>query len=135
MSFVDGVQYDRNQTFSPARYDAPKGRTGKRFISMLASEFQGVVERKWNSERPIVFAADILQKQAGVSRAKDIRARLMSRMDIWDQGRRYKALLVDDTIVQMRMRPTVTGVRNAESEARAFNAKVLSGRLRLAVRN
>jgi hypothetical protein len=119
--------------FSPARYDAPKGRTGKRFISMLADEFQGVVDRHWNSERPIVFAAVILQKQTGVVRAKDIRARLMSRMDIWEQGR-YKAL-VDDTIVQMRMRPTVTGVRDKASEGRAFNAKVLSGRLRSAVRN
>jgi hypothetical protein len=36
--------------FSPARYDTPKGRTGKRFISMLADEFQGVVDHKRNSE-------------------------------------------------------------------------------------
>ncbi|KAI2490762.1 hypothetical protein MHU86_23809 [Fragilaria crotonensis] len=76
------------------RYQAPAGRVGRRFIATLTSEFRGVRERRWNSERPLVFVATVLQTTQGVRRAKDIRSRLAQRMDLWDQGH-FKAL-VDD---------------------------------------
>jgi hypothetical protein len=118
---------------SPARYEAPKGKVGKRFISLLADEFQGVTARHWNSERPLVFVAVVLEKQDGVRRAQDIRARLTQRMDLWEQGR--IGALVDDTVAQLRTRPSRDSTpRDDESEARAFNARVLSGKIRSAVR-
>ena len=61
---------------TPRRYNAPKGRVGRRFVSLLAQEFHGVRQRKWNSERPIVFVAVVLQKTPGVTAAHDIRRRL-----------------------------------------------------------
>jgi len=119
--------------YSPQRYEVPKGRIGQRFLSMLAAEFDGIIARKWNSERPLVFVAVVLQTQAGVSRAQDIRARIESRLNIWEEGR--IVALLNDTIVQLRSQPSAGGARrDQESEARSFNAKVLSGRLCSAVR-
>jgi hypothetical protein len=53
-------RWRRLVAYTPNRYEAPKGRVGRRFISMLAEAFDGVTTRRWNSERPIVFAAVIL---------------------------------------------------------------------------
>ena len=58
---------------------------------------------------------------------------MQQRMDLWDRGQ-YKAL-VDDTETEALERATSGVVRDEESLARSFNAKVLSGRLRLAVRH
>jgi hypothetical protein len=98
-----------------AAYGAPKGRVGRRFVAMLTQEFQGVLDRKWNSERPIVFGAG-----------------LGNRLDLWEQG--HYASLVDDTEAEVLNRGQGGG-RKADNntKARAFNAQVLSGRLRQAV--
>ena len=118
---------------SPSRYSVPTGKVGRRFISILTSEFQLVRERRWNSERLIVFIVCILQRAQGVIRSRDIRARLRHRMDLWEQG--HIAALVDDTesLLLERSHPVVRA-HTPESEARVFNSKVLSGRLRSAVR-
>jgi hypothetical protein len=117
---------------APTRYAVPKGAVGRRFLHRLTLEFQGVRKRTWNCEHPLVFAAVILQTTPGVCRAKDIRRRLASRMDLWDQGR--FVALVDDTERELRTR-TGTDVRpDEETRARAFNSRVLSGRLRSACR-
>lgn len=118
---------------SPTRYSVPKGRVGRRFLSILTREFQSVRERHWNSERPMVFIAAVLQRGDGVSRARDIRDRLMQRMDLWEEG--HHAALVDDTEALLLSRAgPCRRTPDPESEARAFNSKVLSGRLRPAVR-
>ncbi|KAI2504762.1 hypothetical protein MHU86_9698 [Fragilaria crotonensis] len=114
------------------RYQAPAGRVGRRFIAILTSEFRGVRERRWNSERPLVFVATVLQTTQGVRRAKDIRSRLAQRMDLWDQGH-YKALVDDDEGEVLSRQPS-SRPPDEEARARSFNARVLSGRLRSAVR-
>ncbi|KAI2506075.1 hypothetical protein MHU86_8396 [Fragilaria crotonensis] len=114
------------------RYQAPAGRVGRRFIAILTSEFRGVRERRWNSERPLVFVATVLQTTQGVRRAKDIRSRLAQRMDLWDQGH-FKAL-VDDAEGEVLSRQPSSRPPDEEARARSFNARVLSGRLRSAVR-
>jgi hypothetical protein len=113
-------------------YSVPQGRVGRRFVATLAAEFQGVKARSWNSERPLVFAAVVLQTAPGVKRARDIRKRLTQRMDLWDQGRFIA--LVDDTVAEVQSRHGSHPAPDDEARARAFNAKVLSGRLRPAVR-
>ena len=55
-------------------YRVPKGRIGRRFITLLTREFEQVRHRQFNSERPLIFAAVILQKSRRVTRATDIRA-------------------------------------------------------------
>ena len=114
------------------RYQAPAGKVGRRFLTILVSEFRGARERKWNSERPLVFVATVLQTTPGVRRSKDIRLRLTQRMDLWDQGH-FKAL-VDDTEGEVLSRGSSSRPPDDEAQARAFNARVLSGRLRSAVR-
>ncbi|KAI2494156.1 hypothetical protein MHU86_20388 [Fragilaria crotonensis] len=114
------------------RYQAPAGRVGRRFVTILTSEFRGVRERRWNSERPLVFVATVLQTTPGVRRSKDIRSRLAQRMDLWDQGH-FKAL-VDDAEGEVQSRQPSSRPPDEEAQARSFNARVLSGRLRSAVR-
>jgi len=119
---------------APSHYDVPKGTAGRRFLTILTHEFEQVrVGRTSNSEKPLVFVAVILPKTPTVRRAKDIRLRLMQRMDLWEQGE-YHAL-VDDTEVEALSRVGTTMSPDEEGIARAFNAKVLSGRLRSAVRS
>jgi hypothetical protein len=106
---------------------------GRRFLELLTTEFRGVRQRRWNAERPIVFAAVVLQNTKGVRRSKDIRRRLTRRMDLWAAGRH--AALVDDTEAECSSR--IGGTRPPADEAsiaRSFNGQVLSGRLRQAVR-
>ena len=46
----------------------------------------GVLNRTWNSERPLVFAHVVLTKTLGVCRAREIQASIMRRMDLWERG-------------------------------------------------
>ena len=63
----------------------------------------------------------------------DIRLRLTQRMDLWEQGH-HKALVDDTECCEVLSRHTSSRVPSDDSQARAFNSRVLSGRLRLAVR-
>ena len=36
-------------------YEAPSGKSGKRFVGILYVELDGIHDRKWNVERVIVF--------------------------------------------------------------------------------
>ena len=56
----------------PQRYDVPNGKVGKLFIQALQSELHGIVDRKCNSEKFIVFASVILQRSPLVKKARDI---------------------------------------------------------------
>ena len=53
-------------------------------------------------------------------------------MDLWDEGRHLS--LVDDTVVERSLRRGPRPARDEESAARAYNARVLGGYLRQAVR-
>ena len=114
------------------RYQAPPGKVGRRFIAIFTNELRGVRARQWNSERPIVFVAVILQSTPGVRRSKDIRTRITQRLDLWEQGH-YKAL-VDDTECEVLSYNPSPCVPSDDSKARSFHNTVLSGRLRSAVR-
>ena len=63
-------------------YATPSGAVGHRFTTILAEEWQGVLNRSWNSERPLVFAHAVLTKTLGVRGSKEIRARITRRMDL-----------------------------------------------------
>jgi len=44
-----------------------------RFLETLTNLWVGVVERRWNSERPLVFQACILRRVRGISRVHDVK--------------------------------------------------------------
>jgi hypothetical protein len=74
----------------------------------------------------------VLQTAPRVRRSKDICLRLMQQMDLWDQGR-FKAL-VDNTEGEVFSRRPSSRSPDKVAHAQSFNARVLSGRLRSAVR-
>jgi hypothetical protein len=54
-------------------------------------------------------------------------------MDLWDRG--FHATLVDDTEAEVNNKPVGNRPPDDDTKARAFHARVNSGRLRAAVRN
>ena len=59
---------------------------GGRFTEILAAEWRGVLNRSWNSEIPLVFSHVVLTKTLGVCWAREIRARITRRIDLWKRG-------------------------------------------------
>ena len=55
-----------------------------------------MLDRKWNSEIPLVFAHVVLTKILGAHKAREIRARINRRIDLWERG--IHADLVGDTL-------------------------------------
>ena len=53
-------------------YDAPKGKSGRRFITLFTKELCGARERRWNSKRPMMFIGAVLAQILGVKKFKDI---------------------------------------------------------------
>ena len=103
-------------------------------MATLAAEFRGVRERKWNSERPLIFAAAILGSAQDVRRAADIKWRIETRLNLWD-SKRFDALVADTEAENRAVRGGRQGGDDDDREARAFQAKVMDGRLREAVRH
>ena len=117
----------------PQRYDVPTGRVGRLFVAAAADELKGVVQRKWNSERFIVFQAVLLQRSPDVKRARDIRRRVETRLRLWREGRFN--MLVQDTV--RTSRTMISSIRRGMSDetiAKTFTSMVLKGKIRAAVR-
>jgi hypothetical protein len=57
-------------TLPPQLYTCPGKGAGKDFINQPCKEFSGITERKWNSERPLVFCLAMLQKKPGITQCK-----------------------------------------------------------------
>ena len=110
----------------------PKGRVGRNFCKFLTLLFKGVRERKWNSERPMMYAKLILQTTPDVKKSCDIRTGLDLRMTLWEQGR-IRAL-IDDVIAEIGGKPHVRREKDKAAKAQSYQARAISGRLRSAVR-
>ena len=66
--------------------DLLTGKTSELMINTLTAEFKGVHERKWSSERPLVFLAVMLRQEPGVRKYGEIRQLLASRPKQWNEG-------------------------------------------------
>jgi hypothetical protein len=113
-------------------YSVPKGRIGRRFCKYQTLLWKGVRLRDWNSERPLMFAKLILQTTTDVRKSKDVRAQLDLRMELWERGR-IRAL-INDVIAEVGGTPMVRREKDNAAKARSYQASVVSGRLRSAVR-
>ena len=67
-------------------YYTPSGAVGHRFTKILAVELQGVLNRRWNSVRPIFFVYINLKKTLVFHRAREIRAIVKMRLNLWKKG-------------------------------------------------
>ena len=54
-------------------YFPPRCKVEKRFVSMLAGLLRGVIDQRWNSEYPLIFAACILRRNHGTFKATQIK--------------------------------------------------------------
>ena len=55
----------------------------KKFINLLTTEINNVVQRKSNSEKVIIYMSVILQKSRDIKKSKDVKALLEHRMSLW----------------------------------------------------
>ena len=46
----------------------------------------GLLNKIWNSERPLIFACVVLTKMLSARKDRDIRSRFTSRMKLWERG-------------------------------------------------
>ena len=94
-----------------------------------------MLNRSWNSEKPLVFAHVILTKTLGIRWAREIRARITRRIDLWERGQH--AVLVGDAEVEGAAgegRAAFSGEEEDDAVAQSFHKAVLSGKLQQAVR-
>ncbi len=126
-------RYDAIVANSHTLYLPPQGRIGAAVITQLAAELRGVRERKWNSERPLAFAACVLRRRHGCVRAADIKRRIEKRLSLWQEGR-FDALIQDITTSALADAGPRSLPPDDDTIARRFNSKVLDGELRAAVR-
>jgi hypothetical protein len=102
-------------------------------MEMLADMLAGIQAQKMNAERFIVFQIVVLQPSREVKNAKEVRKRLTSRMDAWQQGKFSK--LVQNT--ERRMETLLSakqGRLTPEQRAKIFHRNMLRGDVRGAVR-
>ena len=57
---------------------------------------RGVLDRRWNLERFIVFQTVALQRARHVTASRDIQRRIEKRLEVWEAGQ--FAILVEDTL-------------------------------------
>jgi hypothetical protein len=67
-------------------YDLPNGRCAHQYLETLMDLWVGVVERRRNSERTLVFQACILRRVRGISRFHDVKPIIWGQLDPWDAG-------------------------------------------------
>ena len=67
-------------------YATPSVAVGRRFTAILAAEWRGVIGSSCNSEIPLVFSHVVLTNRLDFRRAKEIRDRITSWMDLWERG-------------------------------------------------
>ena len=115
-------------------YSVPKGQVGRRFLHMLVLEWQGVLKRDWNSEKPLAFPMVVLPTREGVKSAGSIRKLLTQRMDLWEQGKFQELVFDVEDEVLRRVGARSRNYAEDERLAHSYNERVLSGRLRQAVR-
>ena len=59
---------------------------GRSYVETLAAEINGVLERKWNMDRPLCLLAVTLQRSPDVRGASNVRARIKQRLREWVEG-------------------------------------------------
>ena len=116
------------------RYDLPRHhRCSRWFLENLADLLDGIVDRKWNSNRFLVFQLVILQRVKGVSRARDIKTLLLSRLAAWDDGN--FDMLVETAELNMKSYlSSRQGTTTPSQRHSIFHKKMLRGEIRSAVR-
>ena len=115
-------------------YTSPSVEVQFRFMKILAAEWQGVLDRSWNSKRPLVFAQVVLTNTLGVCRARYIRVRITRSKIFWERG--LHAVLVESAEAEGAAREDRVargGEEEGEAISQRYHSSVLLGKMRQAV--
>ena len=94
---------------------------------------RGIRDRRWNSERFIVFQTVTLHRARHVTASRNIRRRIEKRLDVWEAGR--YGMLVEDTLRSSTQYLTaVHREETVEHRAKTFHGMVLRSKLWTTVR-
>ena len=80
------IHWRRISAQSASWYSTPPGKVGRQFTAVLDAEWRGVLDRKWNSERPLVFSHVVLTKTQSARKAREILARINFQLDLCERG-------------------------------------------------
>ena len=115
------------------RYHLPGNQVGKRFLRRLVVELEGVLDRKWNSEKFLIFQIVILQKTKDVKGNAAIGRRISRRLDQWERGE-FGSLVRTTENTAFASISTIRGKDDDVQIANVYTKLVLEGKLRAAVR-
>ena len=73
-----------------------------RFIVILAAEWRGVLDRKWNSKISLVFFHVVLTNNLRPHKAREFLARIDHQLDLWE--RVIHTGLVGDALAEVTAR-------------------------------
>ena len=59
---------------------------GYQFTALMAADWRGVLNRKWNYKIPLVLVHVVLKRTQGARKAREIRARINLWVDLWERG-------------------------------------------------
>jgi hypothetical protein len=129
--------YNRVATCYLPLYDPPNSRWAQQFLTTLTDLWVGVIQRCWNSERPLMFQAVILRRVHGITQFHDAKPIIWGWLDAWDEAR-YVALVkeVEEATLYSGgggRRVSAQHWDDATSLARKYNNMVLGGKIRAAV--
>ena len=108
-------------------------REGKQFLEVPSAKLQGIFQRLWNWEPVKFYQMTMLIMTPDVFCAQDIRRRFFQHLDCWEKGKVVS--LMADTCHKLGVRVSCPNPppKDHQDEAKAFNAKVLSGHVHKAV--
>ena len=118
-------------------YNLPNGQWVNRFLETLTGLWTGVMERKWNSERPLVFQTCILCQVRGIFCFHDVKPVIWGWLNAWGAGQ-YVALVkaVEEASKDADGGGGGTCTRRVDttSMARKHHNMVLGGKVHVAIR-
>jgi hypothetical protein len=119
-------------------YNLPNGQWAHHFLTTLTNLWVGVIQRRWNSEQPLVFQAVILCCIRGITRFHNVKPIIWGWLDTWDAAR-YVALVKEVEEANLNSggggrRVEIQCQDKATSLASKYNNMVLRGKVRAAVR-
>ncbi|KAF6198854.1 hypothetical protein GE061_006877 [Apolygus lucorum] len=129
-----GLWYERWRIISQLRgrqYDLPGGSIGDRFVEALANEILSLAQGEHTSERAMVFAAVLLQRNRMIKHAKDIRILLERRLRLWSECE-WDILINEAVTLDKKLMNR--GYGNGNDISKIFHSQMARGKVKEAMR-
>ncbi|CAA9994685.1 unnamed protein product, partial [Nesidiocoris tenuis] len=122
-------RWKKAMTLQGRQYDLPQGAVGRRFVTLLTEEIQGVVTGMHMSEKIFVFCATVLQREKHVNSGNDVRRVLTKRMDLWRESK-FDEVLQEAIRCERQLKKYQKSYEDIDHSARVFTRLITKGKLR-----